>query len=216
MFKLDLHTHSTESPDGGISLPGYQQALDNGVIDYVAITDHNTIDFAVYAKEMLGDKMIIGEEIMSNAGEIIGLFLSKRIKPGMSPKATIQAIKDQNGVVYIPHPFETMRKGLHPQIMDELADHIDIVEVCNGRAFLQNRSEQAVVWTRLNPSISAASSDAHGISGLGKTYITIAKPPTRDTILKLVGEGTLVTGRPNLRSLLYPKYHRMRRKLGKK
>lgn len=216
MFKLDLHTHSVASPDGGITLRQYRMALENGRLDCIAITDHNRIDFATQAKAQLGERIIVGEEIMTSHGEIIGLFLDEPIEPGMSPEDTIAAIREQHGLVYIPHPFETVRKGLHPATLEQIQADVDIIEVCNGRAFLQNRGEQALVWAKLNQVAAAASSDAHGVRGLGKTYTALPSAPTRDTLLSLLRGATLHTGRPGLRSLLYPKYHTIRKSLIKK
>lgn len=215
MYKIDLHTHSTASHDGGITANQYAKILSTNVLDVIAVTDHNTIDFAVGLQKMLGDRIIVGEEIMTTGGEIIGLYLTKKIRPGHSPLETIKQIKDQGGLVYVPHPFESVRKGLHPSIMEELVDYLDIVEVCNGRAFLQNRSAQTVIWAKLNHIIGVASSDAHGIKGLGKTYTSVKKLPSRDDLIKTIASGIPVTSRPGVRSLLYPKYHRVRKKLGK-
>ncbi len=215
MFKIDLHTHSTASHDGGISLAQYQAALESGAIDMIAITDHNRIDFALQAQSSLGDKIIVGEEIMTNEGEIIGLYLKDVIPAGLSPADTVTEIKKQGGIVYIPHPFETIRKGLHPAAVEQLQDDIDIIEVCNGRAFAQNKSKQTVVWSRLNNVPGAASSDAHGIKGLGDTYSDCRELPTRETLIDLISTASLVTKRPKMRALLYPKYHKLRKKITK-
>ena len=215
MFRVDLHTHSSASPDGGISEAQYRKALDSGLLDCVAVTDHNRIDFAMELQQSLGERIIVGEEIMSDAGEIIGLFLTEVVEPGLSPLDTIAAIRNQGGLVYIPHPFETIRKGLHPAVLEELSDTIDMIEICNGRAFAQNRSEQAVVWAKLNHVIGMASSDAHGYHGLGRTYTQLSQLPTRDNLLQLSMSGIPRTERPGIRALLYPKYHRLKRKLRK-
>ncbi len=215
MFKLDLHTHSIVSPDGGITAEQYQRALESGLLDSIAITDHNRIDFATYMHEQLGDRIIVGEEIMTSVGEVIGLYLQTHIQPGLTIQETIKQIKDQGGLVYVPHPFEQVRKGLHPAVMEELHDFLDIVEVCNGRALLQNRSAQAVVWTRLNHVIQVASSDAHGFYGLGKTFTSVSEVPTRDNMMEQLASGKLLTDRPTMRALLYPKYHRLRKKVRK-
>ncbi len=214
MFKVDLHTHSSASPDGGITVTQYQQALERGVVDVVAITDHNTIALAQTLHQQLGDKIIVGEEIMTTHGEIIGLFLDEVIPGGLSPEDTIRRIKDQHGLVYIPHPFETVRKGISPQTLESIADYVDIIEVCNGRAFLQNRSSQTVVWSRLNNVPGAASSDAHGVKGLGRTYTDVEDVPTRDTLTSLLDKSVLRTGQPTIQALLYPKYHRLRKRIG--
>jgi predicted metal-dependent phosphoesterase TrpH len=213
IHKVDLHTHSDASPDGGITLAQYQKALQSGHLDYIAVTDHNRIDGALAIQQVLGDKIIVGEEIMTMSGEIIGLFLTELVPSGLTPIETVRLIKEQHGLVYIPHPFETVRKGLHPGILEELSPYIDILEVCNGRVFLQNRSAQAVVWARLNHVVSAASSDAHGYHGLGKTYTCVNEPPTADNLIHLLTTASTITARPRTRSLLYPKYHRLRRKL---
>ncbi len=216
MFRVDFHTHSAASPDGGITLKQYRRILEAGILDCIAITDHNRIDFAVKAKSALGDRIIIGEEIMTTMGEIIGLYLKEPVAPGMTPEKTIQAIREQDAIVYIPHPFETIRKGIHPATLELIQDEVDIMEVCNGRAFLQNRSQQALLWAKLNKVSCAASSDAHGVIGLGRTYTDLSEIPTRDTIISLLKNGTLQTKRPRVRGLLYPKYHKMRKKLTSK
>lgn len=215
-FRVDLHTHSVASPDGGITLKQYKRILEAGILDCIAITDHNRIDFATQAKAVLGDRIIVGEEIMTKLGEIVGLFLDKPIKSGMSPEDTLKAIRDQNGIVYIPHPFETIRKGLHPATLELIQHHVDILEVCNGRAFLQNRSQQAIVWAKLNKIAPAASSDAHGSVGLGRTFTSLAEIPTRDTLITLLKGGVLQTNRPKVRGLLYPKYNKIRKKITKR
>lgn len=213
MFKVDLHTHSSASPDGGISAAQYQRILSTKMLDYVAITDHNTVDFAIELSKQLGDKIIVGEEIMTTEGEIIGLFLTKTIPKGLTPKQTIDQIRSQAGIVYIPHPFETYRKGLHPATLEELASEIDIVEVCNGRAFAQDRGAQSLVWAKLNKIVSAASSDAHGIRGIGRTYTNVNEAPSKDNLVNVLSRGVMITGRPTVQALLYPKYHRIRKKL---
>ncbi len=213
MFKVDLHTHSVASPDGSISRNQYKKVFASGLLDCVAITDHNRIDFALELQQELGERIIVGEEIMTTAGEIIGLFLEHEVLPGLNPAETIKRIKDQGGIVYIPHPFETIRKGLHPAVLEEVADSIDLIEICNGRAYLQNRSEQTVVWARLNHVPGLAASDAHGIRGLGKTFTLLKAIPTQETLVELCTSGTPRTERPGIATLLYPKYNRLRSKI---
>jgi predicted metal-dependent phosphoesterase TrpH len=213
MYKVDLHTHSVISPDGGITAHQYQQAIDRGLLDCIAVTDHNRIDFAVQLQQSLGQHIIVGEEILTTAGEIVGLYLTSVIPGGLTPSETIKRIKQQDGLVYIPHPFETVRKGLHPGVLEDIHEDVDIIEVYNGRAFAQNRSAQAVVWSKFNHIPAAASSDSHGYKGLGTTYTRLAHMPSRTTLAELIDQGTPIVSRPPVRSLLYPKYHRLRKKM---
>lgn len=215
MYKIDLHTHSTASHDGGISLEKYRRVIDNGELDYVAITDHDDIENAKYIHQELGSKVIVGEEIMTTEGEIIGLFLTKLIHPNQTPQKTIEAIKNQDGIVYIPHPFETVRKGLHPKVLEEIASEVDIVEIYNGRAFLENKSAQTVVWARMNHKAGAASSDAHGFHGMGRTHTLIREVPTNKNLVELIRQGTPIAEKAKFRSLFYPKYNKLRKKVSR-
>lgn len=216
MIKIDLHSHSTGSADGGISATKYRQMLHSGILDYVAITDHDTIETAKIIHKELGERIIIGQEVTTLEGEIIGLYLTKQIPKRLSLKAAVEAIKDQKGLVYVPHPFETVRSGLTKQSLDSIVEFVDIVEVHNGRAVFQNKGPEAVTWARLNNKVMASSSDAHGPKGLGTAYTTVDTLPKRQSLTTLLQKAHRVTGKAPILSLLYPKYHRLRGKLKRK
>ena len=214
-FALDLHTHSIGSTDGGLTLDDYQSALSGG-LHYIAITDHDTIKTAQDFKAKLGASIIVGQEITTLEGEIIGLFLSKRVQPGRSAQQTVADIKSQGGLVYIPHPFETVRKGLTKDVLDSISENVDVIETFNGRAFFQNRGPDALTWARLHRKASCSSSDAHGRQGLGKVFTTVSEEPQADTLVSLLQTARLTTARPGLRALLYPKLNRFRGKIVKR
>ncbi len=214
MYRIDFHTHSQASPDGGLSRAQYDKAFKLKLLDCVAVTDHNRVDNAISLQRALGEsRIIVGEEIMTTMGEIIGLFLQKPVLGGLSPSQAIKAIKEQNGIVYIPHPFETVRHGLDASTLDEIAGQVDIVEVHNGRAWLQNRGPDAVAWAQMHHKLRAASSDAHGWRGLGSGITRLEEIPTRESLLKLMQKAHLTARRPNLRSLFYPKLYSLSHKL---
>jgi predicted metal-dependent phosphoesterase TrpH len=213
MYKIDFHTHSVASPDGSIRPDQYEYLLLNKKLDYIAITDHNRIDMAERLRTKLGEKIIIGEEIMTTEGEVVGLFLSALIKPHQSLLATVKLIKDQGGIVYIPHPFETVRHGISQTSLDAIAEYVDIVEVHNGRAVFQNRGPQAAVWAKINYKARAASSDAHGLKGIGRTFTAVHQPINAHTVVKALGKANLSVARPPLTTLLYPKINRLRKGL---
>ena len=215
MIKIDLHTHSVGSPDGGITAEEYGRLLNDKVLDMIAVTDHDSIEQALVIQNKLGPRIIIGEEITSLEGEIIGLFLKQKVEPGLSALQTVQAIKSQGGLVYIPHPFETVRKGITQSVIESISDEIDIVEVYNGRAVFQNKGPQALTWARLHNKIGAASSDAHGLKGVGTTYSSVESVPNKESFLEVLKTARLTTKRPPLLSLFYPKYNRFRDKIKK-
>lgn len=212
MYKLDLHTHSVASKDGSLTAADYKKMLDTGRLDCIAVTDHNTIAFAKELREKLGHQIIVGEEITTLDGEIIGLYLEEAVKPGMSAVDTVAAIKAQSGLVYIPHPFETVRKGVKTEILDRISLGVDIVEVRNGRAVFQNTGKQSEAWAAQHNRPRAASSDAHGWHGWGRTYTEVEAVPTRATLIQLLTKATITVGSPGIRGILYPKFNRIRRK----
>jgi predicted metal-dependent phosphoesterase TrpH len=213
MVRVDFHTHSTASPDGGLTLEQYRRMLNSGGLDVIAITDHNSIDFAFKAHRELGDKIIVGEEIATSAGELIGLYLSQTVPPGQTPARTAEAIHDQGGLVYVPHPLESVRQGLPLKALDNLVSAVDIVETHNGRALLQDRSKQAAAWARAHDKPQASGSDAHGWHGWGRTYAELAEAPTEQTLVSLLGGAGHGRGKVGVRGVLYPKLNRLRHKL---
>lgn len=212
MIHIDLHTHSVASPDGGITATVYKQVIEANQLDYVAVTDHNTIDFAVELQGKLGDRIIIGEEIMTLDGEVIGLYLQKTIAPNLGLQETIQEIKQQGGLVYIPHPFEKTRKGISITTLASVAQDVDIIETVNGRAFAENHTKRVQQFATEHSLATCGSSDAHGAAGWGRTYTTIAEAPTKDSLPALLLTAEITYKKPSLQVLLYPKYNRIRKK----
>lgn len=216
MIKVDLHTHSTTSPDGGISLDEYVETIGNKDLDYIAVTDHGSIEFAKKLKKALGDKIIVGQEIDCLEGEIIGLYLSEKVQAGLPVTEAVKVVKKQGGLVYVPHPFETVRKGLTKGALESIKELVDIVEVYNGRALVQNKGPEASVWARVNEKATSASSDAHGVKGLATAYNILDSEPTVRSLVQQLKTGKMNMQRPPAHTLLYPKINRLRQKIHKR
>lgn len=214
MYKVDLHSHSVASPDGGISPEQYAKILETEALDYIAITDHDRVDFALGLQKALGDKIIVGQEVTTSQGELVGLYLNKAIEPGMPAAQTAHAIHDQGGLVYVPHPFETVRRGLSRETLDSIAGLVDIVEVHNGRAWFQNFSPQAAAWAKMHGKAGASSSDAHGYHGTGYSYSILEEKPSRGSLAESLRMTHLAHRRAPLYTLLYPKMNRLKKSLG--
>lgn len=210
MYRLDLHTHSIISYDGGITDGQYGRLVSAGYV--LAVTDHNEISRALSLHQRFGGHIIVGEEIAAMEGEIIGLFLKARILPGFSIEETIKQIREQNGLVYAPHPLERSRKGLPMEVLERIARDIDIIEIFNARL--------RALWVATKPEafaaayhlIAASGSDAHGIRGIGTAYSEVSAAPTRENILELLKSARLVKQRAPLLSFLDP----LRNKVWKK
>lgn len=213
-YKVDLHTHSLLSPDGGLKLSHYKYFLDNKLLDHIAITDHNDTAFAFEAQRQLGSGIIVGEEIMTSEGEIIGLYLTENIEPGLSPVQTVQAIKKQGGIVYIPHPFETVRSGISEAALQSIIKDVDIIETYNGRAYFQNKGRLARKWAKDHTKAMTASSDTHGRYGWGYTFAVTDKSITRQSIVSQLKSAECSTRRVGI-GIVYPKLNRLRKALVK-
>lgn len=213
LMKIDLHTHSISSKDGGLTEKDYEKLISSKQLDIIAITDHNKVDFAIKMQEKFPNNIIVGEEIMTSEGEIIGLFLEHIIPAGLSPHETVTIIKERGGLVYIPHPFERVRSGLSDEVMQSIISDIDIVELANGRT-IQNKTQTAQKWLAgREPIVAASSSDAHSLSGTGRTYTTIEdlEDLNADSLLKALAGAQLEYAKPPLSAFLAPKINSIKR-----
>lgn len=211
MVKIDLHTHSIISPDGGIREVEYGKLLKAGILDCIAVTDHNETKFAKKLHEKFGNKIIVGEEITTREGEMIGLFLKETVPAGLSAKDSALAIRAQGGLVYIPHPFETARLGIQRPVLKKIVDLIDIVEVFNGRGKIRGKHAEAEAFCTAYNLAGAASSDAHGLYGAGKTFSMIEKIPTEPLLIDMLKKGSLQKTYAPFLAYFYPMRNRIRK-----
>ncbi len=214
-YKVDLHNHSTLSHDGGISEQQYLQLIEEGKLDYIAITDHNEVDFAIEMNEKHGNHFIVGEEIKAQGGEIIALFITKKIEPKQPLLETIKQVKAQGGIIYIAHPFDVRRSGLSKKQIIEILDHIDIFEVFNPRNILPKGNANAFKFAQEHALPMAAGSDAHSFAEIGNTYTIINGIPNRDNIKELFSNSMIMKKNVKFWHLLNPKLNKLKKKLGR-
>lgn len=174
-IRIELHTHTQFSHDSLLNKWFYLLMLKLKRINAVGITDHNQIDGAIKFKSFLerfGIQVIVGEEVYSNKGEIIGLFLNKKIEPGKSPKVTMLEIKSQGGLVYIPHPYDEKRykSVLTREEIEKNFELIDIIEIHNGRNIKRYFSDKQLEIANKFNKIQIVGSDAHIFFELGRNY----------------------------------------------
>ncbi len=183
-MKYDLHIHSKYSPDGFLIPEKIVKIAKKKGLDGFAITDHNTIKGGIKAKEYetMDLRVIVGSEIKTERGEIIGLFLSKEIKSG-DFEGVISEIKDQDGIVIIPHPFDELRhSAFHPTEND--LKFIDAVEVFNSRCVSQRYNKKARNFAKENGLAITAGSDGHFANEIGKGGIITEEDDLKKAIIK--------------------------------
>ena len=141
-------------------------------LNCIAVTDHNTIEGALAVRAIAPFMVIVGEEVASAEGEITGLFLSETIPPGLTHLETVTRIKEQGGVVSIPHPFDRFRRAvITPKALEEILPYADIVEVFNSRNSLSGDDRKAYEFAERHGLLASGVSDAHTTLELGRTYV---------------------------------------------
>lgn len=195
--KADLHIHSDYSQDAFSSIREILKQAKTAGMDIVAITDHDTIEGAQKAQEMAaeyGVEVIIGEEISTKQGEIIGLFLKERILPGLSVLETIQMIKQQGGLTFTPHLLNLCPAGLGVRLLRQLTHKIDGVEVFN----CWTGKKKFVKMRRLNEKIfklaSIGGSDAHFAGLVGRAYTTFEGTTALELYAAIKNKSTDIEG----------------------
>jgi hypothetical protein len=210
---LDLHNHTHRSYDASNRPSDYERAHAEGLFDVLAITDHNTIAGAAELRERAGFPVIVGEEVDTADGELIGLFLEEPLPLDLPAAATAELIRARGGLVYLQHPFyQLLRRPLARRTIDELLERglVDVIEVRNGGPLMRgvpvargfplvralrgvadpSRAAAELAERRALPA--GAGSDAHHPGDIGTCRIAVpgplpAEPTARWLASALVG-----------------------------
>jgi predicted metal-dependent phosphoesterase TrpH len=193
---LDLHNHTERSYDAVNTLADYERAQAAGQLHVLGVTDHNRIDGALEARERASFPVVVGMEIDTADGELIGLFLEEAVAPHLPAVETAKRIRDQGGLVYLQHPFyRLIRRPLSPSVRDELAAAglIDVVEVRNGGPFTAAPDRRALAWARAVGLRAVGSSDAHEPPDIGRVVTAVPPGPlTPASLLERLADGVVV------------------------
>jgi len=167
----DLHLHTSWSHDCSIEVDDLLDHAEAQGLGAIAVTDHNVIGGALEAVERARGRrltVIPGEEVKTaDQGEVIGLFLREEIPRGMSFEETVAAIRAQEGLVYLPHPFDRMHAIPKPETLHRHLAEIDVLEVYNARLLFEAYNEEALRFARKYNLTAGAGSDAHVLAGVG-------------------------------------------------
>ena len=189
--------HSHFSPDSEVSPEAMAKRCADVGLDYVAVTDHNTIDGAFAVRAIAPFEVIIGEEIGSASGEITGLFLKETIPAGLTALQTVERIKEQGGLVSIPHPFDRFRSHvIDKAALHEIVPYIDIVEGFNSRNNLARDDRKAQEFAATHGFVTSGVTDAHTTMELGRTYVEMPEfDGTPEGFKKALAQGTITARR---------------------
>jgi predicted metal-dependent phosphoesterase TrpH len=171
--RVDCHSHTMWSGDCTTTPDELAAAVEAAAIDVLCITDHNAVAGAQRLADELPCRVVVGEELRVGSGEIIGLFLTERLPGGIGLVEAASRVRDQGGLVYVPHPFDPMRNCLRPDDIDLLVAEglVDGIEGRNSKTSLESLNRRAQEYGHRHGLFVGAGSDAHVPNAIGAAYL---------------------------------------------
>lgn len=174
IVRVECHCHTIYSKDSLTTPEALLAACERKGIDKVIVTDHNTIQGARQAQSLAPEMVIIGEEIMTTAGEILAFFVQEEIPPGLSPEKTLELLEEQGAFISISHPFDRYRKGAWQlPDLEAIITRVDAIETFNSRCLRAADNRAASEYARQYGLPGTAGSDAHHVAELGKATLRL-------------------------------------------
>lgn len=183
-MKYDLHIHSKYSYDGFLNPEKIVKVARKRGLSGIAVTDHDTIKGGLETKKYENEdfEVIIGSEVSTYKGEVIGLYLYEEIKSNHFHEV-IDEIKSQDGIVVVPHPFDVMRRSTF-NIEKKDINKINSIEIFNSRCVHNKYNQKAAEFAKINRLGITGGSDAHFANEIGNAGIIIEAENVRKSILK--------------------------------
>lgn len=192
LLRMDMHIHTHASFDSLNAPEHVLQVASARGMDRVVITDHNEIGAAQALHELDPERVLVGEEVKTaERVDIIGILLQERIPKGTPARETCERIRDQGGVVYLPHPFDTHRSG-GGALLDKIGELVDVVEAHNARSWKPGLNHRAEEWARAHGKPMGAGSDAHTLREIGRGFMVVPRfTPDRAGLLGALRAGQI-------------------------
>jgi predicted metal-dependent phosphoesterase TrpH len=175
-MRIDLHCHTRYSSDSLSTFDGLLRWMDRRGLDMVAITDHNSITGALKFHAHAPGRFLVGEEIATTDGELIGLFLVEEVPPGLSLQETVDRVHAQGGLVGASHPLDRLRgTAMGREMLEAIREQLDFLEVYNARTTFPEDNDLAQELAIRWGLPGSAGSDAHAPFEVGRAYVEM--PP---------------------------------------
>jgi predicted metal-dependent phosphoesterase TrpH len=193
----DFHSHSHYSKDSVLNPRTFIDRCLRKGIDCIAVTDHNEVEGAFVIRDLAAQhanlKVIIGEEIKTSEGEIIGLFLKELVSRNLTPEDTIDAIHAQGGIAVIPHPFDKFRRSVITKAaLQRVKTRVDAIEGFNCRNILAGHDEMARELAAAADKPITLGTDSHSPWEVGGAWLEIEDFQTPEELLLALRSGRIV------------------------
>ena len=192
MLKADLHIHSKYSMDSRNEPEEIVKRCQKLGLTCVAIADHDAVQGGLEVQKIAPFKVIVAEEVLTMSGEVMGMFLKERIAGGIPLEKAIDAIREQGGLVNIPHPFDPVRGlRLNAAEFEKLAPKIDMMEVFNARVLSKQTNIKAAAFAKAHNLPGTAGTDSHTIQEIGGVMLELNDFNTPQEFLAALKSATI-------------------------
>jgi len=214
-LRIDLHLHTRGSWDSVSDPEAVLERARRRGVGRIAITDHNRLEVALEMAARYPDAVIPGEEVKTAEGiDVIGLYLTEEIPKGTPARETIERIREQGGIPYLPHPYAA-GKGGSGRYAEELAPLVDVVEVFNSRLRPRSANRKGLELARRHGKLQGAGSDAHSVGEVGNAWVELpAHPNEPQALLAALAQAVPQGERAGLHVFLVSNWAKVRKKLG--
>jgi len=212
-MKIDFHTHTKYSWDCLVEPVKLINAARRRGLDRVVVTDHNTIQGALLARDIDPQLVIVGEEIQTIHGEFLACFVREEVPRGLSPQETIDRLRSQGAFISISHPFDPWRSGWLLGELKEIAPQVDAIEVFNGRCFKESYNDDAGNFAQEMNMPGTTGSDSHSTVEVGICYSEIPSFSNAEELKHAIRNATNLPRRSPLWVRSYSLYARFYKKL---
>jgi len=204
LIKAEFHCHTVYSHDSSNRIPQLLAAARERGIGRLAITDHNTIEGALRAREFDPELVVVGEEILTEKGELLAYYVSEEIPKRLSAMETISLLKSQGAFIAVPHVFDYRRHGWHLDDLLEILPFVDALEVFNARCLAGSTNRQGKEFAEIRNIPMIAGSDAHSLVELGLAAVSLpgfnSPDELRDSLKSASIEGRLLSTMDHLKA----------------
>jgi len=194
MLRVEFHCHTSFSRDCLVSPRRLVECCTRKGIERVVVTDHNTVKGALSARAIDPERVIVGEEIMTTRGELLGIFVRLEIPPGLSPQETIARLRDQGAFISVAHPFDVYRKGSwREEHLTEIMGSVDAIETFNSRCMRSGQNRLAAEFAHRHRIAGTVGSDAHTCWELGRSTLLLPPFGSPDELRAVIRQGLPLT-----------------------
>ncbi len=187
-LKVEFHAHTIYSKDSLARLPDLIHAARQRGIDRLIITDHNTIQGGLAAKKLAPDLIIIGEEILTQKGELIAAFVQEEIPAHLPPLEAIARLREQGAFISVSHPMDVHRGWAGKDLL-EIIPFVDAIEVFNSRCTNPFYNTNAMSFAKQHQLAGTVGSDAHVLVELGRATMMLPYFSTAEELRNVISSG---------------------------